>query len=74
MSDPTAARHGGAGRRPCRVVVVGGGMAGLGAARVLEAARAQDPSLDWRLFEQDPRFGGKGAPTIRVAEMTIGGR
>ncbi len=73
MSDPTAARHGGAGGRPCRVVVVGGGMAGLGAARVLEAARAQDPSLDWRLFEQDPRFGGKVHTERRDGFVVEGG-
>jgi len=48
VGEPTPARVGdraaqtAAGEeRPFRIVVVGGGMAGLGAARVLEAARAQ---------------------------------
>ena len=59
--------------RPFRIVVVGGGMAGLGAARVLEAARAQDPSIDWRLYEQDPRFGGKVQTVRRDGFVVEGG-
>ena len=57
---------------PLRIVVIGGGMAGLGAARVLEAARAQDPSVDWQLYEQDPRFGGK-VHTIRRDGFVVEG-
>ena len=55
-----------------RIVVVGGGMAGLGAARVLEAARAQDPTIDWQLYEQDPRLGGK-VHTIRRDGFVVEG-
>ena len=55
-----------------RIAVVGGGMAGLGAARVLEAARAQDPPIDWHLYEQDPRFGGK-VHTIRRDGFVVEG-
>jgi oxygen-dependent protoporphyrinogen oxidase len=55
-----------------RIVVVGGGMAGLGAARVLEAARAQDPSVDWSLYEEEPRFGGK-VHTIRRDGFVVEG-
>ena len=59
--------------RPFRIVVVGGGMAGLGAARVLEAARAQDPSIDWQLYEQDGRFGGKVHTVRRDGFVVEGG-
>ena len=62
----------GAGR-PFRIAVVGGGMAGLGAARVLEAARAQDPTVDWHLYEQDPRFGGKVHTVRRDGFVVEGG-
>ena len=78
VGDGTALPHGSAGQaggpadRPFRIVVVGGGMAGLGAARVLEAARAQDPSVDWRLYEQDPRLGGK-VHTIRRDGFVVEG-
>ncbi len=58
---------------PFRIVVVGGGMAGLGAARVLEAARAQDPSVDWHLYEQDPRLGGKVHTVRRDGFVVEGG-
>ena len=58
---------------PLRIVVVGGGMAGLGAARVLEAARAQDPSVDWHLYERDPRFGGKVHTVRRDGFVVEGG-
>ena len=61
------------GGRPFRIVVVGGGMAGLGAARVLEAARAQDASVDWHLYEQDPRFGGKVQTVRRDGFVVEGG-
>lgn len=56
-----------------RIVVVGGGMAGLGAARALEAARVQDPSIDWRLYEQDARFGGKVHTVRREGYVVEGG-
>ena len=46
---------------PLRIVVVGGGMAGLGAARVLEAARAQDPSVDWQPVRAGPALRRQGA-------------
>ena len=58
---------------PFRIVVVGGGMAGLGAARVLEAARAQDPSVDWQLYEEEPRFGGKVHTVSRDGFVVEGG-
>jgi oxygen-dependent protoporphyrinogen oxidase len=48
-------------------------MAGLGAARVLEAARAQDPTVDWHLYEQDPRFGGKVHTVRRDGFVVEGG-
>ena len=48
-------------------------MAGLGAARVLETARAQDPSVDWQLYEQDPRFGGKVHTVRRDGFVVEGG-
>ena len=70
-SGPSAAN--GEGGRPFRIVVVGGGMAGLGAARVLEAARAQDASVDWHLYEQDPRFGGKVQTVRRDGFVVEGG-
>ena len=60
------------GDRRRRVAVIGGGMAGLGAARVLEEARAADPSIDWHLYEGDPRFGGK-VHTVRRGGFVIEG-
>jgi oxygen-dependent protoporphyrinogen oxidase len=45
-------------RRP-RIVVIGGGMAGLGAAWELEKARRDGAAVDWMLFETDHRLGGK---------------
>jgi oxygen-dependent protoporphyrinogen oxidase len=61
------------GRRPLRVAVIGGGMAGLGAARALEDARAADPSISWHLFEADPRFGGKVHTVRRDGFVVEGG-
>ncbi|MFA4964818.1 MAG: protoporphyrinogen oxidase [Thermoleophilia bacterium] len=58
---------------PLRVAVVGGGMAGLGAARVLEDARAADPSIDWHLYEDEPRFGGKVHTVRRDGFVVEGG-
>jgi oxygen-dependent protoporphyrinogen oxidase len=72
MGDPSAQAPSGA-VQPYRIVVVGGGMAGLGAARVLEAARAQDPSIDWRLYEEEPRFGGKVQTIHRDGFVVEGG-
>lgn len=69
---PEAGPAPGAGR-PYRVVVIGGGMAGVGAARALEAARAQDASVDWHLYEQDPRFGGKVHTVRRDGFVVEGG-
>jgi len=42
-----------------RVAVVGGGMAGLGAAWALEGARRGGAALEWDLYEREPRLGGK---------------
>ena len=55
-----------------RVAVVGGGMAGLGAARVLEKARLAGSSLDWLLIESEPRLGGK-VHTVRREGFVIEG-
>ncbi len=73
MSAETQANGGAGGGRRFRVAVVGGGMAGLGAARVLETARAQDPSVEWQLYEQDPRFGGKVHTVRRDGFVVEGG-
>jgi protoporphyrinogen/coproporphyrinogen III oxidase len=62
----------GAGRRPLRIAVIGGGMTGLGAARILEEARAADAAIDWQLYEADPRFGGK-VHTIRRDGFVVEG-
>jgi len=59
-------------RRLFRIAVIGGGMAGLGAARVLEDARAADPAIDWRLYEDEPRFGGK-VHTVRHDGFVVEG-
>lgn len=59
--------------RPLRIAVVGGGMAGLGAARALEDARAADPTIDWRLYEDEPRFGGKVHTVRRDGFVVEGG-
>jgi oxygen-dependent protoporphyrinogen oxidase len=61
------------GARSLRVAVIGGGMAGLGAARVLEDARAADPSIDWQLYETDERFGGKVYTRRRDGFVVEGG-
>ena len=59
--------------KPLRIAVVGGGMAGLGAARVLEDARAADPSVDWHLYEDERRFGGKVLTVRRDGFVVEGG-
>jgi protoporphyrinogen/coproporphyrinogen III oxidase len=69
MSDARAQE----GRRPLRVVVVGGGMAGLGAARTLEDARAADAAIDWHLYETDGRLGGKVHTVRRDGFVVEGG-
>jgi protoporphyrinogen/coproporphyrinogen III oxidase len=63
----------GGSARPLRIAVVGGGMAGLGAARVLEDARAADPAVDWHLYEEDSRFGGKVHTVRRDGFVVEGG-
>ncbi len=78
MSGVADAARGGArpqdGRsRPLRIAIVGGGMAGLGAARVLEDARAADPSIDWHLYEDERRFGGKVHTVRREGFVVEGG-
>ena len=40
---------------------------------MLEAARAQDRSIDWHLYEQDPRFGGKVHTVHRDGFVVEGG-
>ena len=74
-SPPAAgrARPQGGPARPLRIAVVGGGMAGLGAARVLEDARAADPAIDWHLYEDEPRFGGKVHTVRRDGFVVEGG-
>jgi len=64
MADPT---------RTPRVVVVGGGVAGLGAARALEDARLAAGDVDWVLFEEETRFGGKVATRRRDGFVVEGG-
>lgn len=59
--------------RRARIVVVGGGMTGLGAARALEDARAADPSVDWVLYEAEPRLGGKVHTVRRDGFVVEGG-
>jgi oxygen-dependent protoporphyrinogen oxidase len=68
VSSPTEGRT-----RPLRIAVVGGGMAGLGAARVLEDARAADPAVDWHLYEDESRFGGKVRTVRRDGFVVEGG-
>jgi oxygen-dependent protoporphyrinogen oxidase len=72
MAAGPAGREG-EGASTFRIAVVGGGMTGLGAARVLEAARARDVSIDWHLYEQDPRFGGKVHTVRRDGFVVEGG-
>jgi oxygen-dependent protoporphyrinogen oxidase len=67
------ARPQGGTARPLRIAIVGGGMAGLGAARVLEDARAADPAVDWHLYEDEPRFGGKVHTVRRDGFVVEGG-
>ena len=67
------ARPQGGPARPLRIAIVGGGMAGLGAARVLEDARAADPAVDWHLYEDESRFGGKVHTVRRDGFVVEGG-
>ena len=55
-----------------RVAVIGGGMAGLGAAYELERARAGGRPIDWLLFEKDRRLGGK-VHTERIDDFVVEG-
>ena len=48
-------------------------MAGLGAARALEDARAADPAIDWHLYEDESRFGGKVHTVRRDGFVVEGG-
>lgn len=61
------------GRRLPRIAVVGGGMAGLGAARALEDAREAGADVDWVLFEEETRFGGKVETRRREGFVVEGG-
>jgi oxygen-dependent protoporphyrinogen oxidase len=61
-----------AARTP-RVAVIGGGMAGLGAARALEDARLAAGDADWVLFEEEARFGGKVHTVRRDGFVVEGG-
>lgn len=56
-----------------RVAVIGGGMAGLAAAYYLQTgAAAAGASIEWELFEQGPRLGGK-VVTDRIDGYVIEG-
>ena len=66
--DTPAARP---GRLP-RIAVIGGGMAGLGAARALEDERLAGGGFDWALYEEESRFGGK-VQTVRRDGFVIEG-
>jgi oxygen-dependent protoporphyrinogen oxidase len=59
--------------RPPRIAVIGGGMAGLGAARALEDARLAANDIDWVLFEEESRFGGKVQTVRRDGFVVEGG-
>ena len=59
--------------RAPRIAVIGGGMAGLGAARALEDARLAGGDVDWVLFEEESRFGGKVATRRRDGFVVEGG-
>ncbi len=48
-------------------------MAGLGAARVLEDARATEAAVDWHLYEGTPRLGGKVHTVRRDGYVIEGG-
>lgn len=72
-TDEGRAAEGRVGEGRLRIAIVGGGMAGLGAARVLEAARACDAAVDWHLYERDPRFGGKVQTVRRDGFVVEGG-
>ena len=56
-----------------KIAVIGGGMAGLGAARALEDARLAGGDADWVLFEEEPRFGGKVHTVRRDGFVVEGG-
>jgi oxygen-dependent protoporphyrinogen oxidase len=47
-----------------RVAIIGGGIAGLAAAYELEKAHAEDPSIQYTLFESRNRLGGSVASQI----------
>jgi len=47
-----------------RVAIIGGGIAGMAAAFELEKARAEDPSIEYTLFESRDRLGGSLASKI----------
>ena len=47
-----------------RVAIIGGGIAGMAAAFELEKARAEDPSIEYMLFESRDRLGGSLASKI----------
>lgn len=42
-----------------RVLIIGGGVAGLAAAYKVARARSEGHDVEFRLFEKDPRLGGK---------------
>src|SRR5437764_12894909 len=45
-------------RTHVKVGIIGGGIAGLSAARTLEKARRQGTEVEYRLFERSARLGG----------------
>jgi oxygen-dependent protoporphyrinogen oxidase len=42
-----------------RLIIIGGGVAGLGAAYKITRAASEDHDIEFILFEKDPRLGGK---------------
>ena len=42
-----------------RIIIIGGGVAGLGAAYKVARARSEGHDVEFVLFEKDPRLGGK---------------
>ena len=42
-----------------RIIIIGGGVAGLGAAYKVARARSEGHDVEFVLLEKDPRLGGK---------------
>lgn len=54
-----------------RILIIGGGVAGLAAAYKVVRARSEGHAVEFRLFERDPRLGGKILTEI-VREVNAG--